>query len=131
MVTRTVMGDLEAAVADYAWSHDPLDVKTMHAAIGVRRGISLHTVQSTMERLFRKGLLQREKRGNSYFYSPRVSREQWLAQSFQALVERLSGAEGDAMLVAFVSLAERAGDESLDRLANMVRKARRGRGKKS
>src|SRR5262249_28985359 len=43
-----VLGALEAAVMDRVWADAPVDVKTVHRAIGASRGITLNTVQSTM-----------------------------------------------------------------------------------
>jgi predicted transcriptional regulator len=55
------LGELESAVLERLWSAGPEDVKAVHQAVGARRGITLNTVQSTMERLYRKGLLARDK----------------------------------------------------------------------
>ena len=55
------LGELETAVLEHVWGRGPCDVKAVHRSLGVRRGITLNTVQSAMERLFKKGLLARDK----------------------------------------------------------------------
>ena len=127
---RPVLGELEAAVLKHIWSRGPCDVRAAYRAIGVRRGITSNTVQSAMERLFRKRLLTREKVGHAYLYAARVSREEWTARTARDAVSGLVGEDPNAMLAAFVHLAERAGDETLDRLERIVAERRAaGRGK--
>lgn len=51
------------------------DANAVHQRVGVIREISLHTVQSTLERLYRKAMLERKKIRYSFVYSPRLSQE--------------------------------------------------------
>jgi predicted transcriptional regulator len=74
-----VIGRLELAVLDRLWSGGPADVKSVHADVGAARGLTPNTIQSTLERLHRKGLAERSKEGRAYRYAARVSRETWLA----------------------------------------------------
>jgi predicted transcriptional regulator len=119
-----LLGELEAAVMDQLWSHGPVDVKTVHAAIGRKRRITLNTVQSTMERLHRKGLLDREKVSHAYVYNPRLSREAFGARVVEEVVSQVLGGETEPMLAAFVDVAARAGAEQLERLEQLIAKHR-------
>ena len=109
---------------DRIWADAPVDVKTVHRAIGAKRGITLNTVQSTMERLHRKGLLRREKVSHAYVYSPRVSRAELATRLVSDIVSAVAGSDGEPLLAAFVSMVERAGDGQLDRLERMIRDRR-------
>ena len=109
---------------EFLWSHGPADVKTVHRVIGPTRRITSNTVQSTMERLFRKGLLSRDKVSHAYVYAPRLTRQEVGARILQDVVSRVVGNGTDVMLSAFVDLAERAGEETLDRLERMVAERR-------
>jgi predicted transcriptional regulator len=122
---RPQLGELERAVLDRLWSHGAADVKAMHAAVGVRRGIAPNTVQSTLERLFRKRLCERTKVGRAYSYRPLVSRREWVARSLEGLFESVPGADPQLLLSGFVDLAERAGAEHLEELERMVKERRR------
>jgi predicted transcriptional regulator len=115
-----VLGELESAVLEHLWSNGVEDVKAVHRALGIQRGIKLNTVQSTMERLFRKGLLGRDKVSHAYVYRAKVSREQLSTRVIGEVVQQLSGGESHVMLSAFVSLAERDGDEALAKLEALV-----------
>ncbi len=116
-----LLGDLEQAVMDRLWSGGPQDVKACHLAIGRSRRITHNTVQSTMERLFRKGLLRRDKVSHAYVYAPVLSREEYGAQLARDVVAAAVGSAAPAsLLTAFVDLAERTGEEGLARLEQLI-----------
>jgi predicted transcriptional regulator len=125
---RPQLGALERLVLDRLWSQGEADVKTMHAAVGIPRGIASNTVQSALERLFRKGLCERAKIGRAYAYRARVSRREWVARSLEGLFESLPGADPHLLLSGFVDLAERAGAAHLAELERMVKERRQERG---
>ncbi|MFB6351694.1 MAG: BlaI/MecI/CopY family transcriptional regulator [Bradymonadaceae bacterium] len=114
------LGDLELAVLQYVWREGPSDVKTVHAALGPEREISHNTVQSALKRLYEKELLTRHKDGHAYVYSPRLDREEVTERRVAEVVEQLADGELDVALTAFVNFAERAGDETLERLEALV-----------
>jgi len=96
----------------------------MHGEIGVRRGISLNTVQSTLERLFRKGLLRREKVSHAYLYTPALQRKELMERLIGDVVETLSDGRPEPMLAAFVDLAARVDEENLARLERLLAERR-------
>lgn len=121
-----MLGALELAVLDRLWEAGPSDVRGVQAAVGAPRGLAPNTVQSTLERLHRKGFADRRKVGRGYEYSARLSRTEWLARAVEELLDALPRA-AELPLVAFVDLAERAGAEQLDALEALVRERRRRR----
>jgi predicted transcriptional regulator len=125
-----ILGDLESCVLEHLWVAGALDVKAVHRAIGPPRGIKPNTVQSTMERLFRKGLLARDKVGHAYVYRPIVTREQLSTRIIGEVAEQLAGGEPNVMLSAFVSVAEKEGDDALAQLEAMIAERRRVAGGK-
>ena len=125
-----VLGALERAVLDALWSGGAADVKAMHRVVGVPRGIAPNTIQSTLERLVRKGLAERRKVGRAFVYAPRLSRREWIADELDALLAEARGPAG-LLLAAFVDLTERAGAERLAELEALVRERRRGGGRSS
>ena len=88
------------------------------------QGIKQNTVQSTMDRLFRKGLLDREKVSHAFVYRPAVSREELSTQVLGDVLETLAGGETGVMLSAFVNIAEREGDDALAQLEELIAKKR-------
>lgn len=121
------LGDLELAVLRYVWREGESDVKAVHAAVGTERGISHKTVQSALKRLYDKELLDRRKEGRAYVYSPRAGREEVTERRVAEVVDQLAGGELDVALEAFVNFADRAGDESLEKLEALVARRKAAR----
>jgi predicted transcriptional regulator len=120
------LGDLETAVLEQIWADGSSEVKRVYAAIGKPRRITLNTVQSTMERLWRKGLLDREKVSHAYVYSARHTRAELCARMVEQVVGTVLRGEPATLLSAFVDLAARADRENLDRLEALIAKRRGG-----
>lgn len=120
----TALGDLEIAVLEDLWSQPASDAKAVHSRVGRARGISHNTVQSTLERLFRKRLLSREKISHAFVYTAALSRAQLLSQLVESAVRRVGGDASELVLSAFVDLASRADDEQLRRLEALIAQRR-------
>ena len=56
-VTRLVLGELEKKVLLYFWRTESADAKRVHSYFRKSRGGSLNTIQSTLDRLYKKELL--------------------------------------------------------------------------
>lgn len=113
------LGDLEIAVLEHVWSKAGVTAKDVHEVIGVSRGISLNTVQSALERLYRKNLLDREKRSHSFSYSAAVRREQLIGRLINDVLGRF-GADPSIALAAIVEAADEIDPDELRRLEDLL-----------
>lgn len=120
------LGELESSVLEHLWAEGDGDAKSVHAALGRRRGITLNTIQSTLKRLFEKQLLRRDKVSHAHVYRPSMAREDFQRSALEDLVDALMRGKADGMVSAFVDLTERAGPEHLERLEALVVERRRG-----
>ncbi len=116
---------------DHLWAGHEGDAKAVHKTLGKPRGITLNTIQSTLKRLFEKGLLERDKVSHAHVYKPSMSREAFHRGALGEVIGALMGGEADAMVSAFVDLTERAGPEHLARLEALVAARRKALGKGS
>ncbi len=119
-----LLGELETAVMAHLWLDGEGDAKAVHVALGKRRGITLNTIQSTLKRLFEKGLLERDKVSHAHVYRARVTREEFHRGLLGELVGDLMNGQAEVVVSAFVDLAERAGPEHLARLEVLVAERR-------
>jgi predicted transcriptional regulator len=124
-VRLPLLGELEAAVMNHLWTSGEVEAKAVHAALGKRRGITLNTIQSTLKRLFEKGLLARDKVSHAHVYRARVSRAEFHRDLLGELVGGMMNGQAEAVVAAFVDLTERAGPEHLERLEALVAERRR------
>jgi predicted transcriptional regulator len=111
---------------NHLWLGHDSDAKEVHAARGKSRGITLNTIQSTLKRLFEKGLCARDKVSHAHVYRARVSREEFHRSLLREVVGDMMHGHADAVVSAFVDLAERAGPEHLARLESLVAERRKG-----
>jgi predicted transcriptional regulator len=126
MIDPLRLGPLETAVLRHLWPDGQASVKEVHRALGKRRGISLNTVQSAMDRLYKKDLLRREKVSHAYIYAPAVSRAELGTRILEQAFAPLAG-EPSALMSAVVDFADREGDEVLAELEALVAERRRQR----
>lgn len=122
------LGDLEIEVMEYLWEHGPADVKVVHEALGEGKRRTQNTVQSTLERLYQKRLLNREKQSRAYVYSPEVGREALLVQTMGQIADRLGARDSGALMASFVELADLDDPNNLDLLQQLIDSQRKLRG---
>jgi len=116
--------DLEATIMDGGWGKQlsSFAVGDVLAILEKQRDIAYTTVMTTVTRLYEKGILERERDGKRYLYSPKLSREEFLQSTArEVLEEAVGGHQAMAMLAEKVSEAS-AGE--LDELEALIQKRR-------
>jgi len=119
-----ILGELEKRVLQYLWEAPEVDAKQVHGALTKRRGGSLNTIQSTLDRLFKKGLLTRQKRGHAYCYRAKVGKEELIAQLIQDVTGDFIGKGEDSLVAAFSSFSVGLHDEQLAQLEKLIQQQR-------
>jgi predicted transcriptional regulator len=69
------LGHLEITVMEILWEHGEGNVHEVMQRLD--RPLAYTTIMTTLDRLFKKGLLARRKSERAFFYSPLLSRRQW------------------------------------------------------
>lgn len=116
-------GDLEAVVMEVLWSRaEPSTVRSVHDELVTQRQIAYTTVMSTMDNLFRKGWLQREKVGLAYSYRPVMTREEHSAKLMRTVFE--SG--GDSELILNFFLEQIVDDDDSEKLRQALKRFTEG-----
>jgi predicted transcriptional regulator len=124
-----VLGELETAVMEILWREPRLSVSQVEEQLRRRREIAHTTVLTTLDRMYRKGYLTREKQGKAFIYSPRYSREEFEHGLAQEVLGALLGQFTEPAISTFVDLV--ASDEgALDQLEALIREKRRERMRK-
>ena len=101
------LGTLERHVMNLAWERAEVTVRDACERLGTT--VAYTTVMTTMDRLFKKGLLERRKEGRAFVYRARATRQQLENAVLSSLVDAVS--EQDRAL--------------LDELDRLVREKRR------
>jgi predicted transcriptional regulator len=125
-VVGSTLGKLEMAVMEEAWARGRLSVSEIHRAFGERTAYT--TWMTTLDRLYKKGLLRREKEGRAYIYSPAVTREEFergVAEDvLGGLLEQNSGGP-EPLLACIVDAVSERDRALLDELHRLVEEKRR------
>lgn len=119
-------GDLQAEVMAAVWKLGEAKVDDVRARQPSGRRSGYTTVQTVMNRLVERGLLTRERRGLTYFYSAPLDEAGYLARF---IGERLAHASPEARRAALLNLVgELEGPEleEIARYANRIRRLRDG-----
>ncbi|MBV2130303.1 MULTISPECIES: BlaI/MecI/CopY family transcriptional regulator [Chromatiaceae] len=118
------LGELEKQVLQYLWNTQEADVKQVHAVLGLTRGISLNTIQSTLDRLFKKDLLNRTKQGHAYFYFAKVDRDALVAKLISNVTSDFVDEGEHSLIAAFSSASSNLDDSQLDKLEQLIEQQR-------
>ncbi len=91
-----LLGELESVVMGILWAHQgPLAVREVHARVGIERKLAYTTVMTVLDRLSKKGVVQRRLEGRAWLYSPATSRVDLIVAEIEDLLRDLTGAERD------------------------------------
>ncbi len=115
------LGELEKLVLNHFWTISSADAKEVHEYFSEQRNGSLNTIQSTLDRLFRKGLLNRKKVGHAFQYSAANSRNVFIGQLVKSVTQDFLGPDEDNLLAAFVGLSSELNDQQLNELEATIR----------
>jgi predicted transcriptional regulator len=117
------LGELEKLVLNYLWSVGSADAKQVYDHFKQTRGGSLNTIQSTLDRLYKKRILKREKLSHAFQYSAAMEKEAFLGQLIRNVTQDFS-ADHEHLLAAFINLSADLDEAHLDRLEALIRDSR-------
>ena len=124
-VVDSALGKLEKTVMEEVWRCGRLSASDIFRSFGERTAYT--TWMTTLDRLFKKGLLAREKEGRAYFYTPRVTREEFERGVAEDVLGDLLGRSGGAepLLACIVDAVSEHDRALLDELQRLVEEKRR------
>ena len=128
--TRTnqhpVLGPLEIRVMEVLWSAGQSSVRDVVEKLETR--LAYTTVMTTLDRLFKKGMLDRQKSERAFLYLPRLSSQEWERQRAGDLIAGFLAGPQPARDVLLSSLIDAVGQHDavlLDQLQEKIRKKRK------
>ncbi len=119
------LGALESELMERIWARGETSVRELHDEIGPR--LAYTTVMTTLDRLFKKDLLERRAVGRAFYYTARVSKHdynQQLTQHLLGIAVEESGSK-HALLSCFVDYVSESDRKLLDELDELIKAKRR------
>jgi BlaI family transcriptional regulator, penicillinase repressor len=125
---RAPLTELENEVMAAVWETGPSSVESVHQAVSPKRRIKETTVRTLLRRLEQKGYLRHEAKGRAYIYRAVEPARSLAARAVRQIIDRLCRGSVEELVSGLVD-AEVLSKGELDRLAEAVRKKRKGDGK--
>lgn len=119
------LGRREREVMQAVWELGRASVQQVSEQLNA--GLAYTTVMTTLDRLYRKGLLRREKQQRAFIYSAALTAEDVEGQRAADLVRRFfaeSDAQPEMLLSCLVDAVHGYDTELLDQLESRIRRAR-------
>ncbi|MBP3984011.1 BlaI/MecI/CopY family transcriptional regulator [Pseudoxanthomonas helianthi] len=113
------ISEAEAVVMEVLWQRHPQGADEVVSALAARSDWAEPTIKTLLNRLLNKGAIRAEREGRRYLYSPVLTREAWVAQQSEGLLERLFGGRV-APLVAHFSERGKLSEADIAELKRLI-----------
>jgi predicted transcriptional regulator len=120
------LGSLEFELMEILWSNGESSVRDVVPKLS--RPLAYTTIMTTLDRLFKKGLLDRHKPDRAFVYSPSFSRQQWERQRAGNLVAGFLSGPHPSRELLLSCLLDAVGEHDaklLDTLEKKIRSRRK------
>ena len=119
------LGALESELMERVWALKEASVRDLHAELAPR--LAYTTVMTTLDRLFKKGLLSRRSVGRAFYYSPKIGKQEYNQQLTQHLLDIAISETGsrEVVLSCFVDYVSESDRKLLDDLDDLIKAKRR------
>src|SRR5271169_5495 len=102
------LAPLELDCMNMLWPMGEGTVREIRDALASRRPRAYTTIMTIMDRLARKGVVERRKVGRAYIYRPNLSAEDARAHALGQVIENFFGGSRDALIAQLNGEAPRA-----------------------
>jgi len=119
------LGSLESELMEKVWNRGEFSVRDLHLEFATR--LAYTTVMTTLDRLYKKGLLTRRKVGKAFHYAAAFTEKEYQGQVTQHLFGMVltDEANNNAVLSCFVDAVGETDRQNLDKLDQLVKAKRR------
>ena len=115
------LGKLERETMDEVWRQKEVNVRAVEVALGER--VAYTTIMTTLDRLYKKGFLDRRKEGRAFFYTPRFTLnelERGMAEDVIDSLLSVGTSQIEPVLACIVDAVSDHDRDLLDELARLV-----------
>ncbi len=115
-----VLGPLETEIMQILWQSERSTVKQVHRRLAQQREIAYTTVMTTMSRLAEKGVLQRQREGLAYVYTPAISETEFVQLVVRQVLDGLLDDYRDTAIDYIVEYLAKNNPAELQRLQQAI-----------
>jgi BlaI family transcriptional regulator, penicillinase repressor len=122
---RSPLTDLENEIMSAVWKRGRSSVEAVYDVISTKRKLKESSVRTLLRRLEQKGYLRHEIEGRAYIYVAVEPARSLAGRAVRQIIDRLCQGSVEELVSGMVEAKVLSTDE-LDRLAEFVRKRRKG-----
>jgi len=118
------LGSLESQLMERTWERGEISVRDLHIEFA---SLAYTTVMTTLDRLYKKGMLNRRKVGKAFYYAAALTETEYRERLTQHLFGMAfnDGSNHHAVLSCFVDAVSETDEQMLDKLDQLVKAKRR------
>ena len=120
------LGELELRIMERLWAEPDGSMSVREVTRKVGGKLAYTTIMTTLDRLYKKGLLDRQKDGNAFIYRPRFDRDEYHRRVVKHAVAGLLTRSAEPVMAGFLDAAEAIDERHLARLEKLIAERRRG-----
>ncbi|HZX48750.1 MAG TPA: BlaI/MecI/CopY family transcriptional regulator [Nitrospirota bacterium] len=124
-----VLGDLERLVMDILWNRGDVTGREVLEEIEKTRPLALTTILTVMDRLLKKGLIKRKKRGGVFVYAPSISRDDFVRQVSEEVMQGILDISASSAASSFVDILYKTSPGEMDRLSRLIEERKKAASK--
>ena len=111
-------GELEEKVMEVLWKKGNATVSEVRKAL--KDEFAHTTIMTILDRLYKKGILKREKEGKGYRYYPIVSKEEFERMVAKKVVKDITKTDPSLAIAAFEGIVENLSKEDIEKLKKLI-----------
>ena len=116
-------------VMDILWSRAEVTGREVLEEIQKERPLAFTTILTVMDRLLKKGLIRRKKRGGVFVYAPSISRDEFVKQVSEEGLHGILDISASSAASSFVDILYKTSPEEMDRLSRLIEERKKAASK--
>lgn len=115
-----VLGDIEKSVMDVIWNKDESTGREIFEEVEKEKNLAFTTVLTVMDRLMKKGLIKRMKKGKLFVYTASMSKDDFVRQVSQEVLQGIFDISSSSAASSFVDILYKTSPDEIDSLTRLI-----------
>lgn len=116
------ISELEQKLMSFIWEKKKVSVRDVFIHINADRKTAYTTVGTLLTRLEKKGLIVRKALNRVNYYSPRITKPQYIKKISQIFINKIVSSYGEVGIASFVEGIEKLSKKDKEELVRLIEK---------
>jgi predicted transcriptional regulator len=114
------ISELEQQIMNIVWEKDGCCVKEVLAEMQKKKDIQYTTVLTILQRLYEKGLIEKEETKKAFIYKAKVSKHDYSKMMVKDFVHKLVNSFGDVAIASFAEGIDSLSKQKREKLVKLL-----------